>query len=55
VGSRVYADATKLADTAVRRGTDAALPLTGDITGAKFVRIVVTDAGDGDSYDRRGT
>jgi alpha-galactosidase len=40
-----------VADSGVVRGADAAAHLTGELSGASFLRIVVTDAGDGNSYD----
>jgi len=47
----IWADTTKVADSGVVTWQDAAKTLTADITGASFVRLVVTDAGDGKDYD----
>jgi alpha-galactosidase len=51
VDFQVFADATKVADSGTVRGTDTAKSLTASIAGAEFLRLVVTDAGDGNSYD----
>ncbi|WP_410616202.1 NPCBM/NEW2 domain-containing protein [Amycolatopsis sp. lyj-109] len=48
----VYADAAKAASTGVRTWQDPAVPLTADLHGAQYLRLVVTDGGDGNSYDR---
>ena len=48
----VYADGAKAASTGVRTWADPALSLTADVTGAQYLRLVVTDGGDGNSYDR---
>jgi alpha-galactosidase len=51
VDFQVFADADKVADSGTVRGADAAKPLTASIAGADFLRLVVTDSGDGNSYD----
>ncbi|HZC72296.1 MAG TPA: NPCBM/NEW2 domain-containing protein [Jatrophihabitans sp.] len=51
VDFQVYADGKKVADSGVVRGTDAAVHLTADLSGASFLRMVLTDGGDGNSYD----
>jgi alpha-galactosidase len=51
VDFQVFADGTKVADSGVVRGTDAALHLTANLSGATFLRLVITDAGDGNTYD----
>lgn len=38
--------------TGVRTWQDPALPLAADLHGAQYLRLVVTDGGDGNSYDR---
>ncbi|MGW3999278.1 NPCBM/NEW2 domain-containing protein [Amycolatopsis sp. NPDC004772] len=48
----VYADGVKAAATGVRTWQDPAIPLAADLHGAKYLRLVVTDGGDGNSYDR---
>jgi alpha-galactosidase len=35
----------------VRTGTEGAVHVTGDLDGAQFLRMVLTDGGDGNSYD----
>jgi len=51
VDFQVWADGTKVADSGVRTGTEGAVHLTGDLGGAQFLRMVLTDGGDGNSYD----
>jgi alpha-galactosidase len=51
VDFQVWADGSKVADSGVVRGTDVAKHVAANLSGAKFVRLVVTDAGDGNSYD----
>ncbi|GAA2748744.1 hypothetical protein GCM10010440_50330 [Kitasatospora cinereorecta] len=51
VDFRIYRDATLVSDSGVRRGTDGPQHLTADLTGGSDLRLVVTDAGDGNSYD----
>jgi alpha-galactosidase len=48
----VWSDGTKVADSGLRTWQDGSVHLTGDLTGASFLRIVTTDGGDGNSYDR---
>jgi alpha-galactosidase len=48
----IYADGTKAASTGVRTWQDPATPLAADLHGARYLRLVVTDGGDGNSYDR---
>ncbi|MEF2278529.1 NPCBM/NEW2 domain-containing protein [Deinococcus sp. YIM 134068] len=43
--------AAKLYDSGVMRGTDAAKPVSVDVTGVQNLRLVVTDAGDGIQFD----
>ncbi|MFI6388059.1 NPCBM/NEW2 domain-containing protein [Nonomuraea sp. NPDC050540] len=47
----IWADGRKAAGSGVRTGAMAALPLAADVTGARLVRLVVTDAGDGPTGD----
>jgi alpha-galactosidase len=47
----IWADSVKVADSGVMTWQDPAKTLTADISGASFVRLVVTDAGDGDNSD----
>jgi len=47
----IWADGRKVADSGVMTTTMPAAQLTADITGAKLVRLVVTDAGDGVNSD----
>ncbi|HKC27021.1 MAG TPA: NPCBM/NEW2 domain-containing protein, partial [Jatrophihabitans sp.] len=51
VDFQVFADGTKVADSGVVHGSDSAKHLTADLAGAKFLRLVITDAGDGNTYD----
>jgi len=48
----VWADGVKAADSGVRTWADPALPLTADVTGARYLRLVQTVGGDTNSYDR---
>ncbi len=48
----VYADGVKVASTGIRTWQDPAVPLAADLHGARYLRLVVTDGGDGNSYDR---
>ncbi len=47
----IWADGTKVASTGVLTNAMPAQPLSADITGAQVVRLVVTDAGDGNDSD----
>jgi alpha-galactosidase len=51
VDFQVWADGSKVADSGTVTGADTAKHLTANLSGAEFVRLVVTDAGDGNSYD----
>jgi alpha-galactosidase len=51
VDFQVFADGTKVADSGVVRGTDAPKHLTANLAGAAFVRLVITDGGNGNTYD----
>ena len=42
----------KAADSGIRTWADPALPLTADVTGARYLRLVQTIGGDTNSYDR---
>jgi alpha-galactosidase len=48
----VWADGTKVADSGIRTWADPALPMTADVTGAKYLRLVQTVGADTNSYDR---
>ena len=48
---QVFADNTKVAETPILTGVMPGVPLTADITNATTVRLVVTDAGDGNNSD----
>ena len=48
----IWADGTKVADSGLRTWQDGPLHLTGNLGGASYLRIVTTDGGDGNSYDR---
>jgi hypothetical protein len=47
----VYADGTKVYDSGVMRGADGSKALSVNVTGKNELRLVVTNAGDGISYD----
>ncbi|MEE1789905.1 endo-alpha-N-acetylgalactosaminidase family protein [Streptomyces sp. BE308] len=47
----VTADGTGKVTSPVLRATDAAWPLTADVTGARYVELVVDDGGDGNGND----
>lgn len=51
VAFEVWADDTKVASTEALTNTDAAKAVTAAIAGAKTVRLVVTDGGDGVTSD----
>jgi alpha-galactosidase len=51
VDFQVFADATKVADSGVVTGSGNAVSLEADLSGATFLRLVVTDGGDGINYD----
>ncbi len=48
----VWADGVKVADSGLRTWKDDAVPVTGSLQGAKFLRLVVNDSGDGVRFDR---
>ncbi|MGO1056822.1 NPCBM/NEW2 domain-containing protein [Crossiella sp. CA198] len=48
---QVFADAAKVADSGVLTAADPAKPLQANVSGATLLRLVVTDAGDGQSND----
>ncbi|MFC4453537.1 NPCBM/NEW2 domain-containing protein [Deinococcus sonorensis] len=48
---QVWADGVKVADSGVIYGSFPARRITADLTGKKQLRLVVTDAGDGNFYD----
>ncbi|KUN06087.1 alpha-galactosidase [Streptomyces yokosukanensis] len=51
VAFEIWADGTKVASTGVLTNAMPAQPLTADVTGAQVVRLVVTDAADGNDSD----
>ncbi|MBJ7902300.1 NPCBM/NEW2 domain-containing protein [Streptomyces sp. DSM 110735] len=51
VAFEIWADDTKTASTGTLTNTDPAHPLTADISGARVIRLVVTDGGDGIDSD----
>ncbi|TDD88336.1 alpha-galactosidase [Actinomadura darangshiensis] len=51
-GFEIWADGTKAADSGRRTWQDDAVHLTGDLTGASFLRIVTDPGPDGFRYDR---
>jgi alpha-galactosidase len=48
----IWADGTKVADSGVRTWRDDPISISGALAGASFLRLVVTDGGDTNSYDR---
>jgi alpha-galactosidase len=48
---QVWADGAKVADSGLVTGADAAKHLNADVSGAKFVRLVITDGGNGNDSD----
>ncbi|QFU93794.1 NPCBM/NEW2 domain-containing protein [Amycolatopsis sp. YIM 10] len=48
----IWADGRVAAASGVRTWQDPATTLSADLTGARFLRLVVTDGGDGNAYDR---
>jgi alpha-galactosidase len=48
----IWADGTKVADSGLRTWRDDAVTLTGNLTGAKFLRIVTNGGPDGFRWDR---
>ncbi|MGW3339453.1 NPCBM/NEW2 domain-containing protein [Streptomyces sp. NPDC001009] len=51
VAFEIWADGVKAASTGVLTNAQAAQPLTADVSGARVVRLVVTDGGDGVDSD----
>ncbi|MFD7883490.1 NPCBM/NEW2 domain-containing protein [Streptomyces bauhiniae] len=51
VAFEIWADGVQAASTGVLTNADRAEPLTADVTGARVVRLVVTDGGDGVDSD----
>ncbi|MEV6167114.1 NPCBM/NEW2 domain-containing protein [Streptomyces sp. NPDC051954] len=51
VAFEIWADGTKAASTGVLTTAMPAQPLTADVTGAATIRLVVTDGGDGSTWD----
>jgi alpha-galactosidase len=47
----IWADGTKAADSGLLTTADGPRHLTADLTGATFVRLVVTDGGNGNDSD----
>jgi alpha-galactosidase len=47
----VWADGKKVADSGLLTTADPAAHLTADVGGATFVRLIVTDGGDGNNSD----
>ncbi|HEX8870201.1 MAG TPA: NPCBM/NEW2 domain-containing protein, partial [Lentzea sp.] len=47
----VWADNKKVFDSGPVSGTDAAKPLEANVSGATVTRLIVTDGGNGKSYD----
>ena len=48
---QIFADGTKLADSGLMTSTTATQTLTVDVTGRTTLQLVITDGGDGISYD----
>ncbi|ANN20630.1 alpha-galactosidase [Amycolatopsis orientalis] len=48
----IYADGTKAADSGLKTWADPATTLKVGLTGARYLRLVLTDGGDGVQYDR---
>ncbi|WP_245556456.1 NPCBM/NEW2 domain-containing protein [Deinococcus aquatilis] len=48
---QVYGDGVKLYESPIRRGTDAALPISVPVSGVNELRLVATDGGNGISSD----
>jgi alpha-galactosidase len=47
----MWADGAKVADSGVMTNLMPAKPLQADVTGATLVRLIATDAGDGNNSD----
>jgi alpha-galactosidase len=48
----IWADGMKVADSGLRTWADPALTLSAQLTGAKYLKLVLTDGGNTNSYDR---
>ena len=48
----IWADGTKVADSGLRTWADPALTLSAKLTGARYLKLVLTDGGNTNSYDR---
>ena len=48
----IWADGVKVADSGLRTWADPALSLSATLTGARYLRLVLTDGGNGYMYDR---
>ncbi|WP_037315764.1 NPCBM/NEW2 domain-containing protein [Amycolatopsis orientalis] len=48
----IYADGTKAADSGLKTWADPATTLKAGLIGARYLRLVLTDGGDGVQYDR---
>ncbi|MEV6911990.1 NPCBM/NEW2 domain-containing protein [Amycolatopsis sp. NPDC051071] len=48
----VYADGIKAAESGLKTWADPATTLKADVSGARYLRLVLTDGGDGVQYDR---
>jgi len=51
VDFQVFADGEKATDSGNVAGADAAKHVEASLAGAQFVRLVITDGGDGMNYD----
>jgi alpha-galactosidase len=49
---QIWADGVKMADSGLRTWQDDPIALSAALTGASFLRLVITDGGDTNSYDR---
>ncbi|MCO1581504.1 NPCBM/NEW2 domain-containing protein [Crossiella sp. SN42] len=48
----IWADGRKVADSGLRTWRDDAVTLSADLTGARYLKLVITDGGDGVQFDR---
>ena len=48
---QIWRDGTKVADSGTRTGAQGPLHLTGNVTGGTTLKLIVTDAGDGNNSD----
>ena len=48
----IWADGARVASSGLRTWQDDAVPISGSLVGAKFLRLVLDDGGDGVRYDR---